>query len=43
MNGPYGPYLQVGVIVEGEKKKPKRVSIPKEIAISTVNIDIANM
>ena len=43
MNGPYGPYLQVGVIVEGEKKKPKRVSIPKEIAISTMNIDIANM
>lgn len=43
MNGPYGPYLQVGVAVEGEKKKPKRVSIPKEIPISNVNIDIANM
>ena len=43
MNGPYGPYLQVGVAVEGDKKKPKRVSIPKEIAITSVNIDIANM
>ena len=43
MNGPYGPYLQVGVAVEGDKKKPKRVSIPKEIPIATVNIDVANM
>jgi DNA topoisomerase-1 len=43
MNGPYGTYLQVGMPVEGEKKKPKRVSIPKEIPLSSVNIDIANM
>ena len=43
MNGPYGPYLQVGVAIEGDKKKPKRVSIPKEIAITDVNIDTANM
>ena len=43
MNGPYGPYIQLGLAVEGEKKKPKRVSIPKEFALSTVNIDIANM
>ncbi|MGZ8270856.1 MAG: type I DNA topoisomerase [Methylophilus sp.] len=43
MNGPYGPYLQVGLPVEGEKKKPKRVSVPKDIPISNVNIDIANM
>ena len=43
MNGPYGPYLQVGVAVEGDKKKPKRVSIPKEVPITNVNIDIANM
>ena len=43
MNGPYGPYLQVGVAVEGDKKKPKRVSIPKEIPLANVNIDIANM
>jgi DNA topoisomerase-1 len=43
MNGPYGPYLQVGIAVEGEKKKPKRVSIPKEVPLANVNIDIANM
>lgn len=43
MNGPYGPYLQVGLPVEGEKKKPKRVSIPKEIPLSQVNIDTAHM
>ncbi len=43
MNGPYGPYLQVGVAIEGDKKKPKRVSIPKEIPIANVNIDTANM
>jgi DNA topoisomerase-1 len=43
MNGPYGPYLQLGVVVEGEKKKPKRVSIPKEIPLADINIDTANM
>jgi DNA topoisomerase I len=43
MNGPYGPYLQVGLAVEGDKKKPKRVSIPKEIPLANVNIDIAHM
>jgi DNA topoisomerase-1 len=43
MNGPYGPYLQVGLAVEGEKKKPKRVSVPKEIPISTLDIETANM
>ena len=43
MNGPYGPYLQIGVAIEGDKKKPKRVSIPKEVSIADMNIDIANM
>ena len=43
MNGPYGPYLQVGVAVEGEKKKPKRVSIPKEIPVVDISIETANM
>ncbi len=43
MNGPYGPYLQVGMPVESEKKKPKRVSIPKEVPLANVNIDIAHM
>ncbi|WP_036301804.1 type I DNA topoisomerase [Methylotenera sp. L2L1] len=43
MNGPYGPYLQLGLAIEGEKKKPKRVSIPKEIPLANVNLDTANM
>jgi DNA topoisomerase-1 len=43
MNGPYGPYIQLGEVIEGEKKKPKRVSIPKEIAIADVNLDVAHM
>ncbi|HSI38829.1 MAG TPA: type I DNA topoisomerase [Methylotenera sp.] len=43
MNGPYGPYLQLGLAVEGDKKKPKRVSIPKEIPLASVDIEIANM
>ncbi len=43
MNGPYGPYLQLGLAVEGEKKKPKRVSIPKEIPLADVNLETANM
>jgi DNA topoisomerase-1 len=43
MNGPYGPYLQLGLAVEGDKKKPKRVSIPKEIPLADVNLETANM
>ncbi|PKO47209.1 MAG: type I DNA topoisomerase [Betaproteobacteria bacterium HGW-Betaproteobacteria-22] len=43
MNGPYGPYLQLGLTIEGEKKKPKRVSVPKEIPISTLDMETANM
>ena len=43
MNGPYGPYIQLGAVVEGEKKKPKRVSIPKDIPIADVNLEVANM
>lgn len=41
MNGPYGPYLQLGQAEADSKKKPKRVSIPKEINPSTVNLEIA--
>ncbi|MBM3350195.1 MAG: type I DNA topoisomerase [Betaproteobacteria bacterium] len=43
MSGPYGPYLQLGLPVDGEKKKPKRVSIPKEIPLTSVNLETANM
>ncbi len=38
-SGPYGPYLQLG---EAEpKKKPKRVSIPKDIPIEDLDFDLA--
>ncbi len=30
--GPYGPYLQLGMPAEGSKIKPKRTTIPPEIA-----------
>ena len=43
MSGPYGPYLQLGMPIEGEKKKPKRVSVPKEIALTDLNMDKAAM
>ncbi|MGZ8261650.1 MAG: type I DNA topoisomerase, partial [Methylotenera sp.] len=43
MNGPYGPYLQLGLAVEGDKKKPKRVSVPKEISLADMNLETANM
>ncbi|KAF0836109.1 DNA topoisomerase-1 [Methylovorus glucosotrophus] len=40
LNGPYGPYLQLG-LPEGSKKKPKRVSIPKEIPLANVDLEVA--
>lgn len=43
MNGPYGPYLQLGLAVEGEKKKPKRVSVPKEISLADMSVETASM
>lgn len=41
LSGPYGPYLQLGETADDPKKKPKRVSIPKEIPLSSVNQEIA--
>lgn len=41
MNGPYGPYLQLGMPAAGDKKKPKRVSIPKDIALADVTMEFA--
>lgn len=41
LSGPYGPYLQLGLPVADSKKKPKRVSIPKEIPLADVNLEIA--
>jgi len=43
MNGPYGPYLQLGLAIEGDKKKPKRVSVPKEISLADMNLTTATM
>ncbi len=39
-NGPFGPYLQVGDVVD-DQPKPKRVSIPKNIDPSAVTQDLA--
>jgi DNA topoisomerase-1 len=41
LNGPYGPYLQLGEQEEGSKRKPKRVSIPKDIPAADVNLELA--
>ena len=43
MNGPYGPYLQLGAVIEGDKKKPKRVSVPKEISLADMSLETAKM
>lgn len=40
LRGPYGHYVQLGEVVEGEKTKPKRVSWPKEIPL--VQADLAS-
>ena len=41
MQGPYGPYLQVGLPDEEDKTKPKRISIPTNIPLHSVNEDTA--
>jgi DNA topoisomerase-1 len=41
MVGPYGPYVQLGEEVEGAKKKPKRVSLPKGMEKDSVTLDVA--
>jgi DNA topoisomerase-1 len=42
LNGPYGPYLQIGMPDEIDKKnKPKRISIPPNIPLTAVNEEIA--
>lgn len=40
LQGPYGPYVQLGLATE-DNKKPKRVSLPKGVTVEAVNIDIA--
>ncbi len=39
--GNYGPYVQLGEVTE-ENKKPKRVSLPKNLKPEDVTLDIAN-
>jgi DNA topoisomerase-1 len=40
LNGPYGPYLQLGDTAP-EGKKPKRISLPKNLLPTQVSLDIA--
>ncbi|MDX8378911.1 MAG: type I DNA topoisomerase [Gallionella sp.] len=40
LRGPYGHYVQLGEVIEGEKKKPKRISWPKDMPIDQA--DLAN-
>ncbi len=41
LSGPFGPYLQLGEVVEGAEKKPKRVSIPKNIEPTEIKLEKA--
>ncbi|MCL2924328.1 MAG: DNA topoisomerase, partial [Trichodesmium sp. MAG_R04] len=41
MTGRYGPYVQLGNESEGNKKKPKRASLPKGVNMEDVNLDLA--
>ena len=39
--GPYGHYVQLGEPVEGEKTKPKRVSIPRNMPVGELTLEQA--
>jgi DNA topoisomerase I len=39
--GNYGPYIQLGNAIEGEKKKPKRVALPKGMKAEEVSLKVA--
>ncbi|MDZ7632761.1 MAG: type I DNA topoisomerase [Gemmatimonadaceae bacterium] len=41
MRGEYGPYVQLGDVVEGSKVKPKRTSLPKGVTPENITLDIA--
>lgn len=41
LNGPYGPYLQLGDTAPEGSKKPKRISLPKNLQPAQVTLDIA--
>jgi len=38
LRGPYGYYVQLGEVAEGEKVKPKRVSWPKEMPLEQADL-----
>jgi len=38
LRGPYGHYVQLGEVVEGEKLKPKRVSWPKDMPLEQADL-----
>jgi DNA topoisomerase-1 len=38
LRGPYGHYVQLGEVIEGEKAKPKRVSWPKDIPVEQADL-----
>jgi DNA topoisomerase-1 len=41
MNGPFGPYVQLGEVVEGKAKPLKKVSIPSTMEPETISLDVA--
>ncbi|PIV15413.1 MAG: type I DNA topoisomerase, partial [Gallionellales bacterium CG03_land_8_20_14_0_80_55_15] len=41
LRGPYGHYVQLGEVVEGEKTKPKRVSWPREMPLEQADLESA--
>jgi DNA topoisomerase-1 len=41
LRGPYGYYVQLGEVEEGAKKKPKRISWPKELPLETADLAAA--
>jgi len=41
LRGPYGYYVQLGEVEEGAKKKPKRMSWPKELPLETADLAAA--
>ncbi len=41
LRGPYGHYVQLGEVIEGDKTKPKRVSWPKEMPLEQADLTSA--
>jgi DNA topoisomerase-1 len=41
LRGPYGYYIQLGEVEEGAKKKPKRISWPKELPVEKADLAAA--